>query len=97
MSEGGRDPVTLAVARLEMAVERLAIGLSRNPGAARAATDEAGDAPSLRAEVAALAARLDGSIARLREVVRAESEPTGAAGSGAAAVPPGRCGDDEEE
>ena len=97
MSEGGRDPVTLAVARLEMAVERLALGLSRNPGAARAATDEAGDAPSLRAEVAALAARLDGSIARLREVVRAESEPTGAAGSGAAAVPPGRRGDDEEE
>jgi hypothetical protein len=93
MSEGGRDPVTLAVARLEMAVERLAVGLSRNPGAVRAAMDEA-DAPSLRAEVAALAARLDASIARLREVVRAESEPAAAAGSGSA--PQGR-GEDEEE
>jgi hypothetical protein len=92
MSEGGRDPVTLAVARLEMAVERPAVGLSRNPGAVRAAMDEA-DAPSLRAEVAALAARLDASIARLREVVRAESEPA-AAGSGSA--PQGR-GEDEEE
>ena len=92
MSEGGRDPVTLAVARLEMAVERLAAGLSRNPGAVRAAMDEA-DAPSLRAEVAALAARLDASIARLREVVRAELEPA-AAGSGSA--PQGR-GEDEEE
>ena len=95
MSEGGRDPVTLAVARLEMAVERLALGLSRNPGAARAATDEAGDAPSLRAEVAALAARLDTSIARLREVVRAESEPPAAVAGGSAG--PQGSGEDEEE
>ncbi len=76
MSEAGRDPVALAVARLEVAVERLALGLSRNPGTGRAAdAGEEADAPALRAEVAALAARLDASIARLREVVREESEP----------------------
>jgi hypothetical protein len=78
MSEGGSDPVALAVARLELAVERLALNLARNPGGFRAAGDTAAaDAPSLRAEVAALAARLDASIARLREVVREESEPGG--------------------
>ncbi len=79
MSEGGNDPVALAVARLELAVERLALGLARNPGGPRAAGETALDAPSLRAEVAALAARLDASIARLREVVREESEPGGGA------------------
>ena len=81
MGEGGNDPVTLAVARLELAVERLALVLSRNPGGFRAGGGAAGDAadvPALRAEVAALAARLDASIARLREVVREESEPGGA-------------------
>jgi hypothetical protein len=78
MSEGGKDPVALAVARLEVAVERLVLGLSRNPGGLRAAAMAGGetrDAPALRAEVAALAARLDNSIARLRDVVRVESEP----------------------
>ena len=80
MSEGVRDPVALAVARLEVAVERLALGLSRNPGGVRAAGDPA-DVPALRAEVAALAARLDASIARLREVVREESEPAATGGA----------------
>ena len=75
MSEGGGNPVALAVARLELAVERLALGLSRS-GGVRPAGDPA-DATALRAEVAALAARLDASIARLREVVREESEPGG--------------------
>ena len=81
MSEGGIDPVTLAVARLELAVERLALELSRNPGGVRPAGEAAKDAPALRAEVAALAARLDASIARLREVVREESEPAGGGGA----------------
>ncbi len=80
MSEGVGDPVALAIARLEVAVERLALGLARHPGGGRgAAAIGGGDAPTLRAEVAALAARLDASIARLREVVREESEPVGAA------------------
>ncbi|CAA9264632.1 MAG: hypothetical protein AVDCRST_MAG08-2864 [uncultured Acetobacteraceae bacterium] len=80
MSEGGRDPVALAVARLELAVERLAFGLTQNPAGLRGAAGGGGepvDAPALRAEVAALAARLDASIARLREVVRDEAEPGG--------------------
>lgn len=75
MGEGGRDPVALAIARLEVAVERLALGLSRNPDGMRAVAGDPADAPALRAEVAALAARLDASIARLRDVVREESEP----------------------
>lgn len=87
MGESGSDPMALAVARLELAVERLAVGLSRGAGVRRpAAADEGGDAPldasALRAEVAALAARLDASIARLREVVREESEPGGSGGGG---------------
>ena len=94
MSEGGRDPVTLAVARLEMAVERLAARPVAEPGRCPRRDGRGGDAPSLRAEVAALAARLDASIARLREVVRAESEPPAPPAAGAA--PPGR-GEDEEE
>lgn len=76
MSEGGRDPVALAIARLEGAVDRLARGVSSNPDRVRAAGEPA-DAPALRVEVAALAARLDASIARLREVVREESDPGG--------------------
>ena len=79
MGEGGTDPVALAVARLELAVERLALGLARNPGGFHAAGDTSADVPALRAEVAALAARLDASIARLREVVREEAEPGGGA------------------
>lgn len=71
--------MALAVARLELAVERLALGLARSGGVRpSAATGEAPlDAPALRAEVAALAARLDASIARLRDVVREEAEPGG--------------------
>ena len=81
MGESGSDPMALAVARLELAVERLALGLSRGGGARSPAADEAPlDAPALRAEVAALAARLDASIARLRDVVREESEPGGGGG-----------------
>jgi hypothetical protein len=79
MGEGSTDPVALALARLELAVERLALGLARNPGGFRAAGDTPADVPALRAEVAALAARLDASIARLREVVREETEPGGGA------------------
>ncbi len=81
MSEGVGDPVALAIARLEVAVERLALGLARHPGGGRGAAAIGGgaDAPTLRAEVAALAARLDAGIARLREVVREESEPGGSA------------------
>lgn len=93
MSEGGGDPVALALARLELAVERLASGLSA-AGAAGGARpfvsggESAADVAALRAEVASLAARLDASIARLREVVRAESEPGGGEG---------RHGPDEDE
>lgn len=71
--------MALAVARLETAVERLALGLSRGGGAIRPAGEPL-DATALRAEVAALAARLDASIARLREVVREESGPGEGAG-----------------
>ena len=81
MIEGGKDPMALAVARLETAVERLALGLSRGGGGAPRPAGDPLDAPALRAEVAALAARLDASIARLREVVREESGP-GEGGAG---------------
>ena len=65
MSEDVRDPVAMAAARLESAVEALVTALSRpRPMAAPTAADEADMVP--RAEVAAMAERLDATIARLR-------------------------------
>jgi hypothetical protein len=65
MSEDVRDPVAMAAARLESAVEALVAVLSRpRPAAAPIAGDEAEMIP--RAEVAAMAERLDATIARLR-------------------------------
>ena len=65
MSEHVRDPVAMAAARLESAVEALVSALSRpKPMAAPLQGDEADMVP--RAEVAAMAERLDATIARLR-------------------------------
>lgn len=64
MSDSARDPLAQAAARLEAAVERLAEALSRpHP-------DEEDMVP--RAEVAALAERLDATIARLRGAIAEE-------------------------
>ncbi|MEN0074327.1 MAG: hypothetical protein AAGC69_08090 [Paracraurococcus sp.] len=60
MSEDPRDPVTMATARLESAVETLVAALSRP----RPPVEEGEMVP--RAEVAAMAERLDATIARLR-------------------------------
>jgi hypothetical protein len=68
MSDGAGDPVMQAAARLEAAVARLADALPAALARARAPLDAAGMVP--RAEVAALAARLDATIARLRGVVQ---------------------------
>lgn len=71
MSDGGAkaaDPVAQAAMRLEAAVERLAEALAA-AAAARRAAGETGALPEdaiPRAEVAALAERLDATIARLR-------------------------------
>ena len=66
-----------AAARLETAVERLAAALSarlaRSPGPA--ALGEGEMVP--RAEVAAIATRLDATIARLRAVMQEEMRPGG--------------------
>lgn len=60
MSDGARDPVAAAAARLEAAVERLAQAVARTHV-------EGEDGESVpRAEVAAMAERLDATIARLR-------------------------------
>ncbi|MFC7474152.1 hypothetical protein ACFQS7_07300 [Dankookia sp. GCM10030260] len=63
MSEDVRDPVAMAAARLETAVEALVTVLGR-PRPASNPADEAEMVP--RAEVAAMAERLDATIARLR-------------------------------
>ncbi|MBK1661149.1 hypothetical protein [Paracraurococcus ruber] len=60
MSDAASNPVALAAARLETAVEKLAEALSRP----RPAAEETDMVP--RAEVAAMAERLDATIARLR-------------------------------
>ena len=69
MSDGVSDPVGQAAIRLEAAVEKLAAALSlalvRPPGAA--AEDSVP-----RAEVAALAERLDTTIGRLRSALQDE-------------------------
>ena len=71
MSDGALDPVVQAAMRLEIAVERLAEALSlalmRPPGSAQAGEDSVP-----RAEVAALAERLDATIGRLRGVLQDE-------------------------
>jgi len=64
MSDSARDPVTQAAARLEAAVERLAEALSRPR------PDVEDMVP--RAEVAAIAERLDATIARLRGAIAEE-------------------------
>jgi hypothetical protein len=65
MSEDVRDPVAMAAARLESAVEALVTALSRPKSmAVPLQGDEADMVP--RAEVAAMAERLDATIARLR-------------------------------
>ena len=60
MVESRQDPVALAAEKLEAAVTRLAAALSRP----RAEADEADMVP--RAEVAAMAERLDATLAKLR-------------------------------
>ncbi len=60
MSDSARDPVAMAAVRLERAVEMLALALSRP----RPPVEESDMVP--RAEVAAMAERLDATIARLR-------------------------------
>jgi hypothetical protein len=64
MSDGARDPVSMAAARLEAAVERLARSVA-NARVLAGDTAEEGDMVP-RSEVAALAERLDATIARLR-------------------------------
>ena len=69
-----------AAARLEAAVARLAEALPGALARARQPAAEAGAAPEMadmvpRAEVAALAARLDATIARLRGVMQDEMRP----------------------
>jgi hypothetical protein len=61
MSEGAADPVVQATARLEAAVERLIQALDRALDGPR---PDADTVP--RSEVAAMAERLDATIARLR-------------------------------
>ena len=67
MSDSARDPVAAAAARLEAAVERLAQVFARPPA-------EEGDMVP-RAEVAAMAERLDSTIARLRGALAEELRP----------------------
>ncbi len=64
------DPVAEATQRLEAAVERLARAASARPAMPRGADDGPGVDP---AAVAALAARLDETIARLRGVLGEEA------------------------
>ena len=71
MNDGVTDPVASAAARLEAAVERLAVAVAR-PRPQHLAEDA--DAVP-RAEVAAMAERLDATIARLRAALAEESRP----------------------
>jgi hypothetical protein len=66
MSEQASDPVATAARRLEAAVERLAEAMSRP----RHAAEDSEMVP--RAEVAAMAERLDATIARLRMALAEE-------------------------
>lgn len=65
MSDAEGDPVEQATTRLEAAVERLSRALANRPAPAPATAGEGAD----REAVAALAARLDDTIARLRGVL----------------------------
>jgi hypothetical protein len=71
MSEAAGDTVAEAAARLEAAVERLTRAVANRPAPTPAAEGEAGGVD--RAAVAALAARLDDTIARLRGVLGEDS------------------------
>lgn len=66
MSDSAKDPVAEAAARLEAAVDRLAQALARP----RPRPDVEDMVP--RAEVAAIAERLDATIARLRGAIAEE-------------------------
>lgn len=66
MSDAAKDPVALAAARLEFAVEKLVAVLGRP----RPPAEDADTVP--RAEVAAMAERLDATIARLRVALAEE-------------------------
>ena len=69
MSESPKDPVAQAAMRLEAAVERLAQVIAARPLRA----PEAGGGVS-RAHLAALAERLDETIAQLRDALGEEEE-----------------------
>ncbi|MDN3564002.1 hypothetical protein ACFQY5_01640 [Paeniroseomonas aquatica] len=71
MSDGARDPMAMAAARLEAAVERLAQAVARP----RAVTGREDSETVPRAEVAAMAERLDATIARLRVALAEELRP----------------------
>lgn len=68
LSNGAGDPMAVAAARLEMAVQRLAEALSRPRAVSPAAPADA--VP--REQVVALAARLDAAITRLRQAMAEE-------------------------
>jgi hypothetical protein len=74
MSDRASDPVVQAAIRLEAAVESLATALSmalmRPPGSG--AGDPAGEDSVPRAEVAALAERLDATLGKLRAALQEE-------------------------
>lgn len=75
MSEqgGSADPVAEAAARLEAAVERLAEALGTAFAGRRAGEEGAAEGDMVpRAEVAALADRLDATVARLRGALAEE-------------------------
>jgi hypothetical protein len=73
MNDAEGDPVAEAAARLEAAVERLSRAMANRPAATPATEGEGGVTPADREAVAALAARLDDTIARLRGVLGEES------------------------
>lgn len=70
MSDSARDPAMHAVARLEAAVERLAQVLTTRPDTQALDPDLLDVVP--RAEVAAIAERLEATIARLRAALPEE-------------------------
>ncbi|MCK8785410.1 hypothetical protein M0638_13555 [Roseomonas sp. NAR14] len=70
MSESGTDPLSLAAARLEAAVERLArLASDRLRELSEARQDAAMGAVSSHAAITALAERLDATIGKLRNVL----------------------------
>lgn len=71
MSDSNADPVAQAAARLEAAVERLAEIAARAP---RPAADGSGGGDGVpRAAVAAIADKLDATVARLRAALGEEN------------------------